>query len=114
MFDPLDLPDWQTISTEKTDKLETFHAQYTKHPTACVKCESPQIYRHGPKVTAFRDVPYRTRATIIKAKLTRYRCRDCGGVFVQPVTQIYEGMRMTQRCVEHIQRRCLKDTFTRI
>ncbi len=54
------------------------------------------------------------KATAIKAKLTRYRCSDCGGVFVQPVTQIYQGTRMTQRCVEHIQRRCLKDTFTRI
>lgn len=114
MTDLLDLPDWQYVSIEKSPKLDTIHAQYVKHPDVCVKCESSQIYKHGPKVTVFRDVPFRMKATVIKAQLTRYRCKDCGGVFVQPVTQIYQGTRMTERCVEHIQRRCLKDTFKRI
>lgn len=114
MTDLLDLPDWQYVSIEKSSKLDTIHAQYVKHPDVCVKCESSQIYKHGPKVTVFRDVPFRMKATVIKAQLTRYRCKGCGGVFVQPITQIYQGTRMTERCVEHIQRRCLKDTFKRI
>lgn len=114
MIDPLDLSDWQTIRTEKTHNLDTFHAEYLIHPNACVKCESSQIYKHGPKITVFRDIPHRAKATVIKAKLTRYRCKSCSGVFVQPVTQIYPETRMTIRCVESIQRRCLKDTFTRI
>jgi transposase len=114
MTDLLDLPDWQYVSIEKSSKLDTIHAQYVKHPDVCVRCESSQIYKHGPKVTIFRDVPFRMKATVIKAQLTRYRCKGCGGVFIQPVTQIYQGTRMTERCVEHIQRRCLKDTFTRI
>ena len=114
MTDLLDLPDWQYMSIEKSPTLDTIHAQYVLHPDTCMKCGSSQIYKHGPKVTVFRDVPFRMKATVIKAQLTRYRCKDCGGVFVQPVTQIYQGTRMTERCVEHIQRRCLKDTFKRI
>lgn len=114
MTDPLDLQDWLYLRTEKTHNLDTFHAEYLIHPDACVKCESPKIYKHGPKVTVFRDTPFRAKHTVISAKLTRYRCKDCSDVFVQPVTQIYQGTRMTERCVEHIQRRCLKDTFKRI
>ena len=86
MIDPLDLPGWQTIRTEKTHNLDTFHAEYLVYPDACVKCESSKIYKHGPKVTVFRDTPFRAKHTVISAKLTRYRCKDCGGVFVQPVT----------------------------
>ena len=48
------------------------------------------------------------------ASVQRFRCRDCGETFLQPLGAIQEAMRMTERCAEYVKDQCLRDTFTRI
>jgi len=115
MTDILNLPDWKAIATRQEGAEFVIEAEYTVHPKACQKCGVlDRLYRHGAKVTSYRDSPIRGAQVNILANVKRYRCRDCGETFVQPLGSIQPGMRMTVRCVEYIKTQCLRDTFVRI
>nr|WP_262477368.1 ISL3 family transposase [Acinetobacter nosocomialis] len=113
MTDILALSNWNVSSVDHSDVL-IIKAKYLVQPKFCLKCGSTSFYKHGPKPITYRDAPVRGVPVVIHAVLTRYRCRDCGGTFIQPVTGIEPDTRMTKRCVEYIQNYCLRDTFTNI
>lgn len=113
MTDILALSNWAVLSVEHGKEL-TIKAEYLVQPDCCLKCGSKHFYKHGPKLVAYRDSPVRGSPVVIHAALKRYRCRDCGGTFIQPVTGVQSDMRMTERCYEYIRSQCLRDTFTRI
>jgi transposase len=82
---------------------------------ACLKCGVVgNLYRHGPKPIYIRDSPIRGRPVRIQANAQRYKCRECGGTFIQPLGGIQAATRMTERCVEYIESQCLRDTFLRV
>lgn len=113
--DILDLPGWTVLAKRLEDHEYELEAEYTVKPTACQKCGVlDRLYRHGTKDTIYRDSPIRGHATRILARVQRYRCRECGETFLQPLAGIQEGRRMTARCAEYIKEQCLRDTFTSI
>jgi hypothetical protein len=113
--DILDLPGWTVLAKRLEDREYELEAEYTVKPTACQKCGVlDRLYRHGTKDTIYRDSPIRGHATRILARVQRYRCRECGETFLQPLAGIQEDRRMTARCAEYIKEQCLRDTFTSI
>ncbi|MDE1919000.1 MAG: transposase family protein [Sphingomonadales bacterium] len=113
--DILDLPGWTLIARHLDGHEYELEAEYTVQPTACQKCGVVgRLYRHGTKETVYRDSPIRGHATRIRARVQRYRCRECGETFLQPLAGIQEARRMTERCAEYIKEQCLLDTFVRI
>ncbi|HAM66622.1 MAG TPA: ISL3 family transposase [Acinetobacter nosocomialis] len=113
MTDILALPNWVVLSVEQGDEL-IISAEYQIQPDCCLKCGSESFYKHGPKPVSYRDSPVRGSPVVINAVLKRYRCRDCGGTFIQPITGMQPDMRMTERCYDYIKSQSLDDTFTRI
>ena len=113
--DILDLPGWTVLAKRLEDHEYELEAEYTVKPTACQKCGVlDRLYRHGTKDTIYRDSPIRGHATRILARVQRYKCRECGETFLQPLAGIQEDRRMTARCAEYIKEQCLRDTFTSI
>jgi len=115
MTDILDLTGWKAIKKRYEGPECIIEADYTIQPTSCPKCgvvDTP--YKHGVKPIKYRDSPIRGETTFILANVQRYRCKHCKETFLQPLGGIYPDMRMTQRCVEYIQHRCLSDTFIKI
>lgn len=112
MTDILDLSNWTVLDAKHGDEL-IIEAEYTRYPDACPKCNS-SIYKHGTKTVAYRDAPVRGKPVVIHAILRRFRCRDCRFTFTQPTNAMHPEMRMTWRCVEHIQDYCLRDTFVNV
>ncbi|MDC5008803.1 transposase family protein [Acinetobacter baumannii] len=108
MIDILCLENWTVLRTNENNNL-VIEAKYDIHPSVCLKCGSTSFYKHGSKPVSYRDSPVRGLPVVINALLKRYRCRDCGITFTQPVTGIHSEMRMTVRCVKYIQSQCLKD-----
>ena len=53
----------------------------------------------------------RGKPVVIQAVLRRYRCRECGITFVQPIGGIEYETRMTQRCADMIRDEIFTDTF---
>ncbi|KAA8563188.1 hypothetical protein FX985_03256 [Pseudomonas extremaustralis] len=115
MTNILDLPDWNVLSSRLDEGVYTIEAEYTKPLQACTKCGLiGKLYRHGPKVVAYRDSPIRGAHVQLEAKVQRYKCRECGGTSLQPLEGVEIDRRMTKRCVEYIRTQCLRDTFTRL
>lgn len=115
MNDILDLDGWKVVDKRLDGNEYIIEAEYTVPPIACMKCGViGNLYKHGPKPVTIRDSPIRGRPVRILAIAKRYKCRDCGSTFIQPLGGIQAEMRMTARCVEFIQSQCLRDTFLRI
>lgn len=91
MTDILDLPGW-TVLAKRLDGAEyELEAEYTVQPAACQKCGVLDwLYKHSTKATTFRDSPIRGHATRILARVQRYKCRECGETFLQPMGGIQE------------------------
>lgn len=96
----------------KERKVEFLAAEYLHEPTTCAKCGvMGRLYRHGTKVTTYADVPAREMPTKLEATVRRYRCRDCGETFLQPLGGVLEDRRMTERCADYIAKNALEFTF---
>lgn len=115
MTDILDLPDWTLLAKRSDGDEYELEAEYRLLPGACTKCGAVgRLYKHGTKETTYRDSPIRGHPVRLLARVQRFRCRDCGETFLQPLGSIQEAMRMTERCADYVKEQCLRDTFTRI
>lgn len=115
MTDILDLEGWRVTGQRLELGEYVIEADYTVPPPACLKCGViGHLYKHGPKPIYIRDSPIRGHAVSILANAQRYKCRECGGTFIQPLGGVQPAMRMTERCVRYIEEQCLRDTFVRI
>lgn len=110
MTDILSLCNWTVLSVDHGDEL-TIKAEFLVQPKECIECNSEEIYKHGPKAISYRDAPVRGKPVVIQAVLRRYRCRECGITFVQPIGGIEYETRMTQRCADMIRGEIFTDTF---
>jgi len=115
MTDILDLEGWNVIAKHVDGDDYLIEAEYTVPPKACTKCGNiGNLYKHGPKPIYIRDSPIRGRPVRILANAQRFKCRECGATFIQPLGGIHPDSRMTSRCVEFIQAQCRRQTFLHI
>lgn len=115
MTDILDLPGWKVTGTRSEAGQYLIEAEYTVQPDSCQKCGVVgNLYRHGTKAVSYTDTPLRGEPTKLIAKVQRYKCRECGETFLQPLAGILADRRMTERCSAFISYRCLSHTFVRI
>lgn len=116
MGNQLYLPDWTVSEVEVIDGAYQIGATYDVAPTHCLKCglvDAP-LYKHGTKTITYVDAPVHGRQTFINVKRGRYRCRECGGTFMQPLPDMDDERRMTNRCREYIERQCLLKPNTHV
>lgn len=112
MSDFLDLPDWAQTARRLDAGTWIVDAEYSVQPEACQKCGAiGNLYKHGTKVTTYRDIPTRGSKALLVATVRRYKCRDCGGTFLQPLGGVHPERLMTTRCAEHIEQQCLRKQF---
>jgi transposase len=73
-------------------------------PSRCPKCgDRHSLRRHGRKTTIFRDLPETGGASrAIEIDRLRYRCVSCGLTSLQPLQDVDDKYRMTERCVTRI------------
>ena len=115
MTDILDLDGWTVLAKTTEEGIDILEAEYRPEPTACQKCGViGNLYKHGTKPVTYFDAPNRGLPSKLRAKVKRYKCRDCGGTFLQPLGGIRTDRRMTERCAAFIKQQCLRDTFVRI
>ena len=115
MIDILDLPDWRYISKRQDELGHELHVEYTIDPDFCLKCGViGNLYKHGTTNTTYLDCPMFGRPAHLLVKVRRYKCRDCGGTFLQPLAGIDAARRMTLRALEYIRQQSMRDTFQRV
>lgn len=115
MLDILSLPNWTPVGFQETHEAIYITAKCDNPPKACLKCGViGHVYRHGPVPARYRDSPMRGLPVVIEVQTQRYRCRACGGTFLQELTGVRQGMLMTERCASLIATQCLRDTFVQV
>lgn len=115
MTDILDLLGWRVTDKRLVGDEYELEVSYEQQPDACQKCGViGRLYKHGQKPVTYRDSPIRGRPVRLLVNVQRFKCRDCGGTFQQPLDSMEPGRLMTVRCAEYIAEQCLRDTFTNI
>ena len=110
------LPDW-TVEDVKKPNAKTYlvEAAYDVKPDHCPKCGSLQKpYRHGPITVDYTDAPVHGRQTTVRVTVQRYRCRDCGKTFNQPLPDMDPARLMTKRLVSYVADQGLVTTYAKV
>ncbi|HCT33651.1 MAG TPA: ISL3 family transposase [Sulfitobacter sp.] len=110
------LPDWTVTDYEiDSDGAYRIPASYDVAPDHCAKCGAVgNLYKHGAKTTVYVDAPVHGRQTFIEVRRARYRCRDCGGTFMQDLPDMDDSRRMTVRCRDYIAQQALLKPNTHV
>ena len=110
------LPDWTVTDYEiDSDGAYRIPASYDVVPDHCAKCGAVgNLYKHGTKTTVYVDAPVHGRQTFIEVRRARYRCRDCGGTFMQDLPDMDDSRRMTVRCRDYIAQQALLKPNTHV
>lgn len=110
------LPDWTVTDYEiDSDGAYRIPAIYDVQPESCPKCGViGSYYRHGVKKTVYVDAPVHGKQTFIEVRRARYRCKECGGTFMQDLPDMDDARRMTIRCRNYIAEQALLKPNTHV
>ncbi|WP_454256824.1 ISL3 family transposase [Pseudoxanthomonas mexicana] len=110
-MDLLDLRFVQALSSELRDGVRIVKAEVLVQPVECPLCKAADPYRHDSREQEFADAPIRGQPVRIQFQRRRYRCRDCGKTFFEPLQGFSAKRNMTRRLVHYIARDSLIRTF---
>lgn len=110
----LALPNFQVIHTDDLGDLLLITAKRNEQPDTCSVCGvvNAALYRHGTIEQEFVDLPIRTQPVRIKVIRQRYKCRECGGTFMELLPEMHETRQATMRFVSNVEQESLRRTFS--
>lgn len=111
----LNLPDWNIVQVRENKHDYVVEATYGVEAPACIHCHAVgRLYRHGTRPQRVMDVPTHGKRMGIDVVRSRWRCRDCGKTFLQPLPDVADSGTMTKRLVAYIESQSLRRPFTHI
>lgn len=111
----LNLDDWTVHAIHEDQHDYRVEATCDQEPVACVHCgEADRLYRHGRRKQVVMDLPSHGKRVGIEVDRARFRCRECGKTFLQPLTDVHDTFAMTERLVSWIEEQSLQRPFTHI
>lgn len=112
----LNLPSWEIESVDETRQTYRIRARYTKPPAYCPACgvADPGIHRFGKRENVFADLPHHGKRTEIVVERQRYRCKECGSAFLEPLPDMDPDHDATQRMVSWIEQQALRRPFAQV
>jgi transposase len=109
------LTGWEVVGIKVIGDTQEATATYSSLLEDCPKCGSVgRLYRHGVKEIDYRDAPAFGKQFIIRCRVQRFRCRECGETSMQPLPDMDTQRRMTKRCVRYIEEQGAVRTFADI
>lgn len=109
--DILNLPTLTVLAVQETEHDYHVQAETAQPPISCTKCHSPHIVGFGKRAQFYNDLPMHGKRVGITVTRKRYRCKDCGVTFYEPLTAIHDSHHATVRLVKHIERESMRRTF---
>src|SRR5690349_6155329 len=106
---------WEVVGIKVIGDTQEATATYSSLLENCPKCGSiDRLYRHGVKEIDYRDAPAFGKHFVIRCRVQRFRCRDCGETSMQPLPDMDTQRRMTKRCVRYIEEQGAGRTYADI
>src|SRR5581483_464334 len=114
----INLPGWEVLSVKSDAHDYRVEARYTVEPAVCPHCSQAllfgSLYKHGSQQQLIMDLPAHGKRVGIALKRQRYRCRNCGRTFPQPLPDVDDRSSMTKRLVAYIETESVKRKFVRV
>jgi transposase len=112
----LNLPSWEIESVDETRQSYRVRARYAKPPAYCPACgvADPGVHRFGKRENVFADLPHHGKRTEIVVERQRYRCKECGSAFLEPLPDMDPDHDATQRMVSWIEQQALRRPFAQV
>lgn len=109
----LDLQEFNIIQTEEDNDNMHIWVETVSTPPACMHCGSlPNFSRYGKKEQLFMDIPIRGKRVGIYVIRKRYKCKECGGVFFEPLESMDDKRLATKRLIRYIETESIKRKYT--
>ena len=110
------LPDWEVLDVKEDARSYRIRARYTKPPAYCPGCgvADPGVQRFGKRENVFADLPHHGKRTEIVVDRQRYRCRDCGSSFLEPLPQMDEHHDAIRRMAIWVEQQTLRRPFSQV
>lgn len=103
---------WVVHGRRADKKTIEIDAEFTALPESCPKCGVVgRLYGHGPKTVFYRDAPAFGKQIKLKVAVKRFKCRECGKTFMQPLPDMHPNRQLTMRCVEHLREQCVTRSY---
>ncbi len=111
----LDLQEFNIIKTEEDDDNMHIWVETVSTPPACMHCGSlPNFSKYGKKEQLFIDMPLWEQRVGIIVMRQRYKCKECGGVFFEPLESMDDKRLMTKRLIDYIERESINRKYTKV
>lgn len=116
MANILNLSDWKVLEVEDTDNTYVITAQYEYPPQVCLKCgvEWPKVTVHQYLPQLYNDLPHHGKQTALRVRRKRFKCKECGGHFMQPLYDMDGEHPWTRRLSEWVKEESLRHTFAHV
>lgn len=113
MNDLLFLPEFTVLEPPQENESDMlFKVEKVSPPSYCPHCGVvANLYRHGTRKQLVLDLPIRLKRVGLQIQRKRYKCRECGSTFWEPLDSVDDKRKMTKRLVEAIERQSLDKTF---
>lgn len=110
----LRLPRYHVLKDNETDHDYHIAAETKNPPTHCIHCDSDNLVGGGRQEIMIRDLLVHAKRVAIYVSARRLKCRECGKTFTEPLPDVAEGKRMTQRLYDWIADQSLKRSFVSV
>jgi transposase len=115
MNDILELPGVTILNREETEHDIRFTVEVEVSRVVCSHCGSIEnANRFGKKAQITMDMPIRAKRVGLDIQRKRFRCKDCGRTFMQPLYFVDERRQATIRLIAYVRQESLRRTFTSI
>jgi transposase len=112
-MDLLNLPGLAVQDVQDQDEHLLIKASLSEVPLPCPLCGSTKLpYHFSSRPRLVADLPIRMRPVQVCVHRHRYRCRDCGGTYLDELQGIHPRHDATERLVEYIEVHALELTRT--
>lgn len=112
--DILNLPEYRVLQVDDSGPDYHLRAKTISPPTACIHCGSADMVRYGHREQLIHDLPIHGKRVGIGIDTRRYRCKDCGKTFYEPLPAVDEKRRMTTRLVDWLGEHSARRTFAQL
>lgn len=108
----LNLSEYNVLNVQENDDACRIEVETTEPPLFCTQCDAKaNLYKHTKRVQLIMDLPMHGKRVGIEVHRLRYKCRECGKTFYEPLPGTDDKRGCTKRLIEYIEKQSLKRTF---
>lgn len=110
----LQLDAFDLVRVAEEDHDFHIYAKLAEDADCCIHCGHAGIVGFGRREQVIKDLPRLGKRSSIYVETRRWRCKECDKTFYEPLPQVDEKRRMTDRLVQWIGAQAVRRTYASV